>query len=113
MFIISVIGFMVNIIVVIFMFKGGDIFYNFNMRGVFLYVFGDLFGFVGVIVVFFLIWGFNFIIVDFIVSILVLLIILKSVYGIFKLFFNILMEGMFNDIDLNVVIKVISKDERI
>ena len=50
MFIISVIGLMVNIIVAILMFKGGDTSHNLNMRGAFLHVLGDLFGSVGAIV---------------------------------------------------------------
>ena len=61
----------------------------------------------------FLIWGFNFTIADPIASILVSLIIFKSAYGISKSSLNILMEGTPNDIDLNAVIKAISKDERI
>ena len=113
MFIISVIGLMVNIIVAILMFKGGDTSHNLNMRGAFLHVLGDLFGSVGPIVASLLIWGFNFTIADPIASILVSLIILKSAYGISKSSLNILMEGTPNDIDLNAVIKAISKDERI
>lgn len=77
MFIISVIGLMVNIIVAILMFKGGDTSHNLNMRGAFLHVLGDLFGSVGAIVASLLIWGFNFTIADPIASILVSLIILK------------------------------------
>lgn len=113
MFIISVIGLMVNIIVAILMFKGGDTSHNLNMRGAFLHVLGDLFGSVGAIVASLLICGFNFTIADPIASILVSLIILKSAYGISKSSLNILMEGTPNDIDLNAVIKAISKDERI
>ena len=41
---------MVNIIVAILMFKGGDTSHNLNMRGAFLHVLGDLFGSVGAIV---------------------------------------------------------------
>lgn len=64
MFIISVIGLMVNIIVAILMFKGGDTSHNLNMRGAFLHVLGDLFGSVGAIVASLLIWGFNFTLAD-------------------------------------------------
>ena len=102
MFIISVIGLMVNIIVAILMFKGGDTSHNLNMRGAFLHVLGDLFGSVGAIVASLLIWGFNFTIADPIASILVSLIILKSAYGISKSSLNILMEGTPNDIDLKI-----------
>ncbi|SLD08661.1 Cation efflux system protein czcD [Mycobacteroides abscessus subsp. massiliense] len=113
MFIISVIGLMVNIIVAILMFKGGDTSHNLNMRGAFLHVLGDLFGSVGAIVASLLIWGFNFTLADPLASILVSLIILKNAYGISKSSLNILMEGTPNNIDLNAVIKAISKDERI
>ena len=100
MFIISVIGLMVNIIVAILMFKGGDTSHNLNMRGAFLHVLGDLFGSVGAIVASLLIWGFNFTIADPLASILVSLIILKSAYGISKSSLNILMEGTPNDLSL-------------
>ena len=68
---------MVNIIVAILMFKGGDTSHNLNMRGAFLHVLGDLFGSVGAIVASLLIWGFNFTLADPLASILVSLIILK------------------------------------
>lgn len=110
MLIISIIGLIVNIVVVFFMFKGGDILYNLNMCGVFLYVIGDLLGLVGVIIVVILIWVFGWIIVDFIVSILVFVIILKSVWGIIKFFINILMEGILSDVDIDEVIIIIKKD---
>ena len=42
MFIISVIGLIVNIIVAIIMFKSGDTSHNLNMRGAFIHVLGDL-----------------------------------------------------------------------
>ena len=103
---------MVNIIVAILMFKGGDTSHNLNMRGAFLHVLGDLFGSVGAIVASLLIWGFNFTLADPLASILVSLIILKSAYGISKSSLNILMEGTPNNIDLNAVIKAISKDEK-
>ena len=78
MFIISVIGLIVNIIVAILMFKGGDTSHNLNMRGAFLHVLGDLFGSVGAIVASLLILGFNFTLADPLASILVSLIILKT-----------------------------------
>ena len=42
MFIISLIGLIVNIVVALIMFKGGDTNHNLNMRGAFIHVLGDL-----------------------------------------------------------------------
>lgn len=113
MFVISLIGLIVNIVVAVLMFKGGDTSHNLNMRGAFLHVLGDLFGSIGAIVAALLIWAFNFTIADPIASILVSLIILKSAYGIAKSSLNILMEGTPSDVDLEAVISTITKDERI
>lgn len=77
MFIISLIGLIVNIVVAALMFRGGDTSHNLNMRGAFIHVLGDLFGSIGAIVAALLIWAFNFTLADPIASILVSLIILK------------------------------------
>ena len=82
MFIISLIGLIVNIVVALIMFKGGDTNHNLNMRGAFIHVLGDLLGSVGAIIASILIWTFNFTIADPIASIVVSLLILKSAYGI-------------------------------
>ena len=82
MFIISVIGLIVNIIVAIIMFKSGDTSHNLNMRGAFIHVLGDLLGSLGAIIASILIYVFNFTIADPIASILVSIIILKSAIGI-------------------------------
>ena len=84
MFIISVIGLMVNIIVAILMFKGGDTSHNLNMRGAFYMYLETCSALLAQSLLLFLIWGFNFTIADPIASILVSLIILKSAYGISK-----------------------------
>ena len=60
MFIISVIGLIVNIIVAIIMFKSGDTSHNLNMRGAFIHVLGDLLGSLGAIIASILIYVFNF-----------------------------------------------------
>ena len=112
MFIISMVGLIVNVIVAVLMFRGGDTSHNLNMRGA-LHVLGDLFGSIGAIVAALLIWGFNFTVADPIASILVSLIILKSAYGIAKSSLNILMEGTPSDVDLEAVIRTITKDKRI
>lgn len=77
MFIISLIGLIVNIVVAALMFRSGDTSHNLNMRGAFIHVLGDLFGSIGAIVAALLIWAFNFTLADPIASILVSLIILK------------------------------------
>lgn len=113
MFIISLIGLIVNIVVALIMFKGGDTNHNLNMRGAFIHVLGDLLGSVGAIIASILIWTFNFTIADPIASIVVSLLILKSAYGITKSSINILMEGTPSDIDLEQVIYTIMGHEEI
>lgn len=113
MFIISLIGLIVNVVVALIMFKGGDTNHNLNMRGAFIHVLGDLLGSVGAIIASILIWTFNFTIADPIASIVVSLLILKSAYGITKSSINILMEGTPSDIDLEQVIYTIMGHEEI
>lgn len=107
MFIISVIGLIVNIIVVIIMFKSGDTSHNLNMRGAFIHVLGDLLGSLGAIIASILIYVFNFTIADPIASILVSIIILKSAIGISRSSLNILMEGTPSDVNLDKIISTI------
>lgn len=107
MFIISVIGLIVNIIVAIIMFKSGDTSHNLNMRGAFIHVLGDLLGSLGAIIASILIYVFNFTIVDPIASILVSIIILKSAIGISRSSLNILMEGTPSDVNLDKIISTI------
>ena len=106
MFIISVIGLIVNIIVAIIMFKSGDTSHNLNMRGAFIHVLGDLLGSLGAIIASILIYVFNFTI-DPIASILVSIIILKSAIGISRSSLNILMEGTPSDVNLDKIISTI------
>ncbi|WP_326515170.1 CDF family zinc efflux transporter CzrB [Staphylococcus hominis] len=107
MFIISVIGLIVNIIVAIIMFKSGDTSHNLNMRGAFIHVLGDLLGSLGAIIASILIYVFNFTIADSIASILVSIIILKSAIGISRSSLNILMEGTPSDVNLDKIISTI------
>ncbi len=104
MFVISVIGLIVNIIVALLMFKGGDTSNNINMRGAFLHVMGDLLGSVGAITAAILIWTLNLTIADPIASIIVSILIIKSSLGITKSSLNILMEGTPSDVNMNEVI---------
>lgn len=107
MFITSVIGLIVNIIVAIIMFKSGDTSHNLNMRGAFIHVLGDLLGSLGAIIASILIYVFNFTIADPIASILVSIIILKSAIGISRSSLNILMEGTPSDVNLDKIISTI------
>ena len=77
MFVISILGLIVNVVIALLMFKGGDTSHNLNMRGAFLHVLGDLFGSIGAIVAAILIWTLGWSIADPIASILVSVIILK------------------------------------
>ena len=113
MFIISVIGLIVNIIVAIIMFKSGDTSHNLNMRGAFIHVLGDLLGSLGAIIASILIYVFNFTIADPIASILVSIIILKSAIGISRSSLNILMEGTPSDVNLDKIISAITNHNEI
>ncbi|MEB7848783.1 CDF family zinc efflux transporter CzrB [Staphylococcus equorum] len=113
MFIISVTGLIVNIIVAYLMFKGGDTSHNINMRGAFLHVIGDLLGSVGAIIAAVLIWNFNLTIADPIASIIVSVLIIKSSWGITKSSLNILMEGTPSDVNMNQVFSMITEEEKI
>ncbi|OEK59877.1 cation transporter [Staphylococcus equorum] len=113
MFIISVTGLIVNLIVAYLMFKGGDTSHNINMRGAFLHVLGDLLGSVGAIIAAVLIWSFNLTIADPIASIIVSVLIIRSSWGITKSSLNILMEGTPSDVNLNQVFSMITEEEQI
>lgn len=113
MFIISVIGLVVNIVVAWIMLRGGDTKHNINMRGAFLHVLGDLLGSLGAIVAAFLIWAFHFTIADPIASMLVSLLLLKSSYGLIKDSLNILMEGTPKDIDIDQVVETVRAETEI
>ncbi|PTJ26475.1 cation-efflux pump [Staphylococcus simulans] len=113
MFIISVIGLVVNIVVAWIMLRGRDTEHNINMRGAFLHVLGDLLGSLGAIVAAFLIWAFHFTIADPIASMLVSLLLLKSSYGLIKDSLNILMEGTPKDIDIDQVVETVRAETEI
>ena len=113
MFIISLLGLIINIIVAALMFKGGDTSHNINMRGAFLHVMGDLLGSVGAIIAALIIWGFNFTIADPIASIIVSILIIKSSWGITKSSLNILMEGTPSDVNLSKVISTIIDEPQV
>ncbi|MHD0397144.1 cation diffusion facilitator family transporter [Staphylococcus simulans] len=113
MFIISVMGLIINVIVAWMMLRGGDTKHNINMRGAFLHVLGDLLGSLGAIVAALLIWAFHFTIADPIASMLVSLLLLKSSYGLIKDSLNVLMEGTPKDIDIHQVIETVRAEKEI
>lgn len=113
MFLISILGLIVNIIVAFLMFRGSDTTHNINMRGAFLHVIGDLLGSVGAIIAALLIWAFNFTYADPIASLIVSLLIIKSSWGILSSSINILMEGAPNDVDMIHVIETITSEPHV
>lgn len=113
MFIISVTGLIINIVVAFLMFSGGDTKDNINMRGAFIHVLGDLLGSLGAIIAAILIWAFGWTIADPIASIIVSILIIKSSWGITKSSLNILMEGTPSNININTIIKTILEEDSI
>lgn len=94
MFIIVVFGLFINILLVWILMRGGDVKGNLNLRSVFLYVLGDLLGFVGVIIVVLFIKFFGWIVVDVIVSIFVFILVIISGWCVICDMVYILMEGV-------------------
>ena len=113
MFIISIIGLIINVIIAVMMFAGSDTEHNLNMRGAFLHVIGDLLGSIGALIAAVLIWLFGWNLADPIVSILMSLIILKGAWGVLKSSLNILMEGTPENVDLNTIIEAITEEPEI
>src|SRR5699024_7882738 len=113
MFIISVIGLIVNIVVASLMFKGGDTDHNINMRGAFLHVIGDLLGSVGAITAAILIWAFNWTFSDPIATIIVSLPIISSSLRITISSSNILMEGTPSHVNMSEIISAITSEAQI
>lgn len=99
MLVIATIGLIVNIVVAVMMFRGGDTHDNLNMRGAFLHVISDLLGSVAAILaalaVMFYGWGWA----DPLISVLVALLVLRSGHGVLKDALHILMEGTPKHID--------------
>ena len=113
MFIISVLGLVINIVVAILMFSGGDTKENINMRGAFIHVLGDLLGSLGAIIAAILIWAWSWTIADPIASIIVSILIIKSSWGIMKSSLNILMEGAPSNINIETIINTILEEDAI
>ena len=90
---ISMLGLAVNIIVALYMLRGGDVRENVNMRGAYLHVLGDALGSVGAIAAALLMMCFGWGWADAAASVLVAALIVKSGWGVLKDSLNILMEG--------------------
>ena len=93
MLIISVIGLVVNMVVALYMLRGGETHDNVNMHGAYLHVLGDLLGSVGAISAAILMMMFGWRWADPLASVLVALLIAKSGWGILRTTIQILMEG--------------------
>ncbi len=108
MFIIAVIGLLVNI-AVLFILKSGGHEGNINVKSALLHVIGDMLGSVGVIIAAGLIYFFGWYIADPVISVVVALLILYSAWKIFSETINILLEGTPAHIDIDELKVQISK----
>lgn len=90
---ISTLGLAVNIVVALYMLRGGDVRENVNMRGAYLHVLGDAAGSVGAIAAALTMMCFGWGWADAAASLLVAALIVKSGWGVLKESLNILMEG--------------------
>ena len=90
---ISTLGLAVNIVVALYMLRGGDVKENVNMRGAYLHVLGDAAGSVGAIAAALAMMCFGWGWADAAASLLVAALIVKSGWGVLKESLNILMEG--------------------
>lgn len=98
---ISTLGLAVNIVVALYMLRGGDVRENVNMRGAYLHVLGDALGSVGAIAAALLMMCFGWGWADAAASLLVAALIVKSGWGVLKDSLNILMEGSPNGVSLD------------
>ena len=99
MLVIAVIGLIVNIVVAVMMFKGGDTHDNLNMRGAFLHVISDLLGSVAAILAALAVMWYGWTWADPLISVLVALLVLRSGYFVLRDALHILMEGTPRQID--------------
>jgi len=98
---ISTLGLAVNIVVALYMLRGGDVRENVNMRGAYLHVLGDAAGSVGAIAAALAMMCFGWGWADAAASLLVAALIVKSGWGVLKESLNILMEGSPNGVCLD------------
>ena len=101
---ISTLGLAVNIVVALYMLRGGDVRENVNMRGAYLHVLGDAAGSVGAIAAALAMMCFGWGWADAAASLLVAALIVKSGWGVLKESLNILMEGSPNGVCLDALV---------
>nr|WP_255471259.1 cation diffusion facilitator family transporter [Paracoccus sp. M683] len=103
MFVVAVIGMVVNLFVLWFLTRGDT--EHVNIKGAVLHVMGDLLGSVGAITAAIVIWYTGWTPIDPILSVFVSLLILRSAWGLLKNTLHILLEGAPRDADAQVVIQ--------
>ncbi|SEP67621.1 cobalt-zinc-cadmium efflux system protein [Devosia sp. YR412] len=103
MFIVAVLGLVINIVVFVVLSRGDKD--HVNIRGAMVHVLGDLLGSVGAIVAAIVIWLTGWMPIDPILSVLVSLLVLRSAWKLFRGSLHILMEGTPG----NVVVEDLSK----
>ena len=101
---ISTLGLAVNIVVALYMLRGGDVRENVNMRGAYLHVLGDALGSVGAIAAALAMMCFGWGWADAAASLLVAALIVKSGWGMLKESLNILMEGSPKGVSLDALV---------
>jgi cobalt-zinc-cadmium efflux system protein len=101
MFVVAVLGLIVNLVV--FSTLSGADADNVNIKGALLHVLGDLLGSVGAIAAAVIIWLTGWMPIDPILSLLVSLLILRSAWALLTRTFNILMEGAPDGIDIKAL----------
>ena len=105
---ISTLGLAVNIVVALYMLRGGDVRENVNMRGAYLHVLGDAAGSVGAITAALAMMCFGWGWADAAASILMAALIVKSGWSVLKESLNILMEGSPKGVSLDALVAQIS-----
>ncbi|MDN4594251.1 cation diffusion facilitator family transporter [Polycladomyces subterraneus] len=91
--IVAFIGLIANLVSAAILIKTSDIKENLNVRSAYLHILGDALGSVGTIVAGLLITFFSWYMADPIISVIVVLLILKSAWGIIRDTTHVLMEG--------------------
>ena len=90
---IAVIGLLANLLSAWALLRQGDVKSNINMRSAYLHVLGDALGSVGAIVAGLLMYFWNWVMADPLISVLVAGLILKGAWGVVRQAVHILMEG--------------------
>lgn len=91
MFIVAVVGMLVNIFVLWYLTRGDTD--HVNVKGAILHVMGDLLGSVGAVIAAIVIWYTGWTPIDPILSVVVSLLVLRSAWSLFKNTLHILLEG--------------------